>query len=175
VRGADAGVDHVGGDAGAGTAVGELLVERQERLVDPVQAPGGAGLGLGHVHGMVGFHAADLGVGFHVGGDRPREDGGVALEGVGVDVGHLRAVAAGVLRSDGGRVGHRIIEDDDVPLPWLLGGRLRPQHQARSHEHDDEDTQQRSAHSPAPSLSVGRAEVLAETGGVRLPIFESVR
>jgi hypothetical protein len=162
---ADAGVDHVGGDTGTGPAVGELLVEGKEGLVDPVETPGGAGLGLVDGHGLIGLDPPDPRVGLDVAGRRPGEGGGVALEGVAVDVGHLGAVAPGMVGGDGGRVGHSVVEYHDVPVPRFPGrGTGRGRH-PQAHEHDNQHTQPRSAHSPAPrSRQRDKSEVLAEAG-----------
>jgi hypothetical protein len=78
---ADAGVDHIGGDTGAGSCVGVRAGERQRTLVGPVDPPGGAGLGRVDVNGAVAFDVGDTGVGTQRVEGGGRDDGRVALEG----------------------------------------------------------------------------------------------
>ena len=118
----DPGVDDVGGHTVAGGGVVVVAVERQRRLVEAVEAPGGLTLDAVGVHrpvgpepdAAVGLDLRDAGVGPHGLDARGRDDSGVALQRPPVDVGDACAVTAGVVGGDRVGVGDGVLQLHDV-------------------------------------------------------------
>jgi hypothetical protein len=119
VRGLDAGVEDVHGDAGAGEAVVVGAVQGKVALVHPVQPPAG---GLHRPDPLVLLHVRHLGVALQGFGRGRGQRGREALDGVPVRVVDRAAVRGRELLRQPRGVLHLVVEDHHVPVGDRLGG-----------------------------------------------------